>query len=401
MVLDEELKMMATVAEHGGQVVGPVPQADGPPHPHRVPAGRARLARRAGRAARDHVRADRHRQPDRERLPGDRPPRAPRPRLLRRGAGAARPRRRRPADAGRADPDPHRRHRRATAGCGCRSARPWSGTPPRPARSPRPTPRPPACWPRWACAPRSRRRPAPRRPAPMVDDSRASSAALVAPQRRPSPGSGCDHRGAPPTPPVRAGRPPGPDRRRRGHLHRHARPPAAGARAGGDRPVVPGRAVGRRVSTWSWSAPGRATRATRRSEDGRAARAGRRRCSRPARRCWRSASATRCSPAALGLPLHRKDAPVPGHAARHRLLRPAGAGRLLLDVHRAVSRRRRRPTASRSPATRRTARARAARPTFAGVQFHPESVLTEHGIDLLYALVAPLLGERVGELVAG
>ncbi|GAA1825471.1 anthranilate synthase family protein [Planosporangium flavigriseum] len=30
-------------------------------------------------------------------------------------------------------------------------------------------------------------------------------------------------------------------------------------------------------------------------------------------------------------------------------------------------------------------------PTFAGVQFHPESVLTEHGIDLLRELVAPLL----------
>ncbi len=31
-------------------------------------------------------------------------------------------------------------------------------------------------------------------------------------------------------------------------------------------------------------------------------------------------------------------------------------------------------------------------PTFAGVQFHPESVLTEHGVDLLRELVTPLVG---------
>ena len=31
-------------------------------------------------------------------------------------------------------------------------------------------------------------------------------------------------------------------------------------------------------------------------------------------------------------------------------------------------------------------------PAFAGVQFHPESVLTEHGVELLSSLVNPLVG---------
>ncbi len=56
-----------------------VPQGDGPPDAHRVPAGRPRFPGRAGRAARDDVRPDGHRQPDRERLPGHRPARGPRP----------------------------------------------------------------------------------------------------------------------------------------------------------------------------------------------------------------------------------------------------------------------------------------------------------------------------------
>ena len=76
MVLDEELKMMAAVAEHGGQVRRAVPEGDGPPRAHRVPARRPRHPRRAGGAAGDDVRADGHRQPDRERLPGHRPARA-------------------------------------------------------------------------------------------------------------------------------------------------------------------------------------------------------------------------------------------------------------------------------------------------------------------------------------
>ncbi len=62
----------------------PVPQGDGAPGAHRVPAGRAGHPGRARGAARDDVRAHRDRQPDGERLPGDRPPRAPGPGLLRR-----------------------------------------------------------------------------------------------------------------------------------------------------------------------------------------------------------------------------------------------------------------------------------------------------------------------------
>ena len=78
MVLDEELKMMATVAEHGGQVVGPyLKEMAHLTHTEYLLAGRGSL-RRAGGAARDDVRADGHRQPDRERLPGDRPARAAR-----------------------------------------------------------------------------------------------------------------------------------------------------------------------------------------------------------------------------------------------------------------------------------------------------------------------------------
>ena len=78
MVLDEELKMMAVVAEHGGQVVGPyLKQMSQLTHTEYLLAGRGSLDVREV-LRRDHVRADRDRQPDRERLPGDRPARAAR-----------------------------------------------------------------------------------------------------------------------------------------------------------------------------------------------------------------------------------------------------------------------------------------------------------------------------------
>jgi phenazine biosynthesis protein phzE len=48
---------------------------------------------------------------------------------------------------------------------------------------------------------------------------------------------------------------------------------------------------------------------------------------------------------------------------------------------------------SRDPATGEVHALRG--PSFASVQFHPESVLSEHGIDLLRALVEPVVASRV------
>ena len=54
---------------------------------------------------------------------------------------------------------------------------------------------------------------------------------------------------------------------------------------------------------------------------------------------------------------------------------------------------RRCPTASRSRPTRRPATSTCVRgPHFRGIQFHAESILTEHGFDLLHDLVLDLLG---------
>ena len=120
MVLDEELKMMAAVAEHGGQVVGPyLKEMSHLAHTEYLLAGRG--TKDVREVLRETMFApDGDRQPDGERLPGDRPARAYRPALLLRCAGAARADDAGPADAGRADPDPYRRDlpRRAAAGAG-------------------------------------------------------------------------------------------------------------------------------------------------------------------------------------------------------------------------------------------------------------------------------------------
>ena len=65
----------------------PVPQADDPPDPHRVPPRRPHRPRRARGAARHDVRRHGHRHPGRERVPADQAVRARGPRLLRRRAG--------------------------------------------------------------------------------------------------------------------------------------------------------------------------------------------------------------------------------------------------------------------------------------------------------------------------
>jgi phenazine biosynthesis protein phzE len=104
---------------------------------------------------------------------------------------------------------------------------------------------------------------------------------------------------------------------------------------------------------------------------------------------------------ALGLPLYRKDVPYQGvqreidffgrpervgfystFAARC----PEPAGGALATRYGAVE-------LSRDPATGDVAALRG--PTFAGVQFHPESVLSEHGIDLVRELVTGLLPATV------
>src|SRR5581483_7984646 len=104
---------------------------------------------------------------------------------------------------------------------------------------------------------------------------------------------------------------------------------------------------------------------------------------------------------ALGLPLHRKDAPYQGMQRSIDFFgRPAlvgfystfaaRAGRDWVDTPHGLVQ------ISRDPLTGDVHALRG--PRFAGVQFHPESVLSEHGITLLRELVGALLPAPVGEL---
>jgi phenazine biosynthesis protein phzE len=96
---------------------------------------------------------------------------------------------------------------------------------------------------------------------------------------------------------------------------------------------------------------------------------------------------------ALGLPLHRKDSPYQGMQCEIDFFgRVERVG--FYSTYTAVSSCSLEGVeVSRDP---RSGEVHALRgPSFAGVQFHPESVLTEHGIDLLRELVAPLVGELV------
>ena len=147
MVVDEELKMMCTVGDMGGVVVGPAAEGDGASRAHRVRAARPVLPRRARGAARR--RCSRRRSPGRRcRTPAGSSSgtRSRRARLLRGRAGADRPRRGRRADPGLADPDPHRRHRRRRPAAGAGGRHAGARAPTRRARSPRRTRRRRGCW---------------------------------------------------------------------------------------------------------------------------------------------------------------------------------------------------------------------------------------------------------------
>lgn len=152
MVLDEELKMMARVAERGGQVVGPyLKEMSHLAHTEYLLAGQGRLDVRdvlretmfaptvTGSPMENACRViARHETTGRRYYAGVLA-------LLGRD------------DAGRQTLDAPILIRTAEisppASCGCRSGRPWCATPRPRARWPRPTPRPPGCWPPSACAP--------------------------------------------------------------------------------------------------------------------------------------------------------------------------------------------------------------------------------------------------------
>ena len=149
------------------------------------------------------------------------------------------------------------------------------------------------------------------------------------------------------------------------------------------------------TSTSSWSAPGRATRATTTHPKIAAYRAGDRR---PARRraspSWRSAWATRCCATGSGFrwPTRTSSSRAPSRRSRSTAARSAvgfyntfvGAGRRT-DCPTGVS-------VEADPATGDIHLV--AGPHYRGVQFHAESILTENGFALLRGLLLELLAPR-------
>ena len=183
MVVDEELKMMCTVGDMGGVVVGPrLKEMAHLAHTEYELRGRSSLDVRevlketmfaatvTGSPVQNACRViERHEAGGRGYYAG--------------ALALHRPRRRRRADPGLPHPDPYRRHRRGRRGCGSRSAPRWCAAPTRRARSPRRTRR------RRGCSPRSGVRPGrPRR--------RRTHAPAAG--RRPPGAGGAGRRGGPP-----------------------------------------------------------------------------------------------------------------------------------------------------------------------------------------------------------
>ena len=335
MVLDEELKMMAAVAEHGGQVVGPyLKEMAQLAHTEYLLAGRSPLDVRevlretmfaptvTGSPLENACRViARHERRGRGYYGGV---------LALIGHDDAGP-----ADAGLADPDPHRRHRPGRRGCGCRSARPWcahSDRGRRGRRDPRQGGR--ACSPRSASAVRRRRRPGATRPTRPASPDPAVRAALAARNDRPRPVLARPAPPGAPRCPALAGRPAlivdAEDTFTAMLAHQLRALGLEVDRARRATRVRPGWTAYDLVVRRPRARATRATPADPKMAALRALLAGLLAAGRPAARGL--PRATRCSPALLGLPLHRRDGPYQGVPAGDRPLRRGPAGRLLLHA---------------------------------------------------------------------
>ena len=201
-----------------------------------------------------------------------------------------------------------------------------------------------------------------------------------------------DQAGAPPDPRLRGqerGRP-----RRRGRLRQHAAPRARRARpdqhGGALRRVR--RGLPRRLRPGDRRPRARRPARRRRPEDADPARGDRRRCWPPGGRSSRSASATRRCATSSGSrwPTRTSSSRAPSHRCRSTggpsgsaSTTPSSAGWRPDTVL---------PDGVRVEADPETGDIHALYgPHYRGIQFHAESILTEHGYDLLHRLVADLL----------
>ena len=317
-----------------------------------------------------------------------------RPRLLRRGAGDPRARRRRDPGRRQPDRDPHRRRRAR------RAAHRDRGGHPGPRLRPRLRGRRDACQGRrhprgvraggsGAGARRQRRRARQRRGRPARAERAQPAARVVLAHRpvghAPRPGPGRQARRDP---------------RRRGRLREHAPPRARRRRH--DQRGRPPRVVRRRGRGSAQPRPGRPgdRRARARRPPRRRRRPRSRRtdwpssaCSPAAGRSWPCAWATRCC--ATGSASRWPTRTSSSKAPRTRSCSTdAGNGSASTTRSSAGSRTtpRRCPRASRWMPTRPPATSTSLRgPHYRGIQFHAESILTQHGADLIHGLAADLL----------